>query len=86
MARGEGGGSRPLNKAARNERVKIVANWFNSASIAAIAVGCLAPIVNFFSSGGQIPPTQLFAIVAGFLLISLALHHGAKTTLRRIEE
>lgn len=83
---GEDGASRPLNKAARNEQVKIAATWLNSASVAALAVGCFAPVVGFFSGGGQAPPAQLIGVVAGFLFISVALHYAASRTLRRIEE
>jgi hypothetical protein len=38
------GTTRTPNKAARNERIKITAARLNGASIAALAVGCFAPI------------------------------------------
>ena len=75
-----------MNKAARNERVKITANWFNGAAIAAVAVGGFAPATSYILSASPYPVLMLNAVFAGWLLISIGLHLGARLILRGIEE
>lgn len=75
-----------MNKAARNERIKITATWFNGAAIAAVAVGCFAPIVAFITSTTHIPGRDLNLLVAAWLFVSVGLHLAARMVLRRIEE
>jgi hypothetical protein len=75
-----------MNKTARNERVKITANWFNGAAIAAVAVGGFAPITAYIGSNTSISATTLNGMVAGWLFLSVALHFAARLTLGRIEE
>lgn len=78
--------TRTPNKAARNERIKITAAWLNVASIAALAVGCFAPITAFVTSSAPIPIGQLNLPVAGWLAVAAGLHPASRVTLRRIEE
>lgn len=75
-----------MNKAARNERVKITANWFNGAAIAALAVGGFGPITSFIAFTSPISPPTLILMVTGWVFASVALHLAARRTLRRIEE
>lgn len=75
-----------MNKSARNERIKITATWFNSAAVAALAVGCFAPIVAYVTSSTQIPLGDLNLLVAAWLFMSVSLHFAARMVLRRIEE
>lgn len=75
-----------MNKAARNERIKITATWFNGASVAALAVGCFAPIVAFVTTQTHVPVTDLNLLVAAWLVLSVSLHLAARIVLRRIEE
>ncbi len=75
-----------LNKAARNERLKITATWLNGSAIAALAVGCFAPITAFAT--GTVPVTidRLALLAAVWLFVSLALHVVSRQILGRIEE
>jgi hypothetical protein len=75
-----------MNKAARNERIKITATWFNGAAVAALAVGCFAPIVAYVTSSTHVPLGDLNLLVAGWLALSVSLHFAARIVLRRIEE
>ncbi len=75
-----------MNKAARNERIKITATWFNGAAVAALAVGCFAPIVAYVTSSTHIPLGDLNLLVAAWLFMSVSLHLAARRVLRRIEE
>lgn len=75
-----------MNKAARNERVKITANWFNGAAIAAVAVGGFAPITSYIASTSPGTSSTLVLLVTGWSSASFALHLAARRTLRRIEE
>lgn len=75
-----------MNKAARNERLKITATWLNGAAIAALAVGCFAPITGFITSTVAIPVSRLNWLVLAWLLGSFSLHMAARLVLRRIEE
>ena len=75
-----------INRTARNERIKTTAAGFNGAGIAAVAVGCFAPITAFVTSSVPIPTAQLNILVAGWLFMSVALHFAARMTLRRLEE
>lgn len=75
-----------LGKSARNERTKITATWLNGAAIAALAVGCFAPITASFTAAAQFQGEALVILVAGWLGISAVLHLAARRTLRRIEE
>ena len=75
-----------MNKTARNERIKITATWFNGAAIAALAVGCFAPIVAFITSTAHVPLGDLNLLVAAWLFVSVGLHLAARMVLRRIEE
>ena len=75
-----------MNKAARNEQLKITATWLNGAAIAALAVGCFAPITGYATAATAIVPPLLVALVIGWLLVSAALHLGARAIAGRIEE
>ena len=75
-----------MNKAARNERIKITATWFNGAAVAAMAVGCFAPIVAFVTSTAHIPLRDLNLLVTAWLFLSAGLHLAARWILRGIEE
>ena len=72
-------------KALHNERVKITANWLNGSAIAAVAVGCFAPITAFISSQASAPLGPLNALVAGWLLLSVSLHFASRIALRRMK-
>ena len=75
-----------LNKAARNERLKITATWLNGAAVAALAVGCFAPITGFMMSASTAPLRVLLPILAGWFVVGTVLHMVAREILRRIEE
>ncbi len=75
-----------MNKAARNERRKLTATWFNGAAIAALAVGGFAPITGYATTTTTISPIVLLFLVGGWFLVSLTLHLVARRTLERIEE
>ena len=75
-----------LGKAARNEQVKITGTWLNGAAIAAVAIGCFAPITAVVAGTAPIRPPTLFALVACWLLVALVLHLCARAAVRGIEE
>ena len=75
-----------MNKAARNEQVKTTAAWLNGAAIAALAIGCFAPITAYVTGSAPIRLGLLTLLVSCWITISLALHIGARLMLRRIEE
>ena len=61
-----------MNKAARNEFIKLMATWLNGAAIAALAVGCFAPITGYVTATTAISPRLLATLVGGWLIISVA--------------
>nr|WP_314258906.1 amino acid transporter [uncultured Devosia sp.] len=79
---------RLLSKAARNERRKITATYFNTLASATIAVGGLAPLAALiYGSGGagvRVGPLT-FGVVICFLG-SFVLHLVARWFLEGIEE
>lgn len=75
-----------MNKAARNERRKLTATWFNGAAIAALAVGCFAPITGFMTATTPISAVLLGSLVMCWLLASAILHVAARAFAGRIEE
>ena len=75
-----------MNKAARNERLKITATWLNGAAVAALAVGCFAPITGFLMSASSAPLRVLLPILVGWFSVGTGLHFVARQILRRIEE
>ena len=75
-----------VNKAARNERIKITATWFNGAAVVALAVGCFAPIVAFVTSTAHIPLRNLNLLVGARFFLSVSLHWAARKVLRGFEE
>ena len=75
-----------MNKAARNEQLKITATWLNGAAIAALAVGCFAPITGYFTATAAISPQLLTILVGCWLVASFGLHIIARAFARRIED
>ncbi len=75
-----------MNKAARNERIKLTATGLNSAAAAALAVGCFAPIVIFITSATSIALAGLNVLVMTWLSPSVGLHRVGRRVLRRIAE
>ncbi|MCJ2088814.1 amino acid transporter [Methylobacterium sp. E-005] len=75
-----------MNKAARNERIKLTATGLNGAAVAARAVGCFAPIVTSITSTASIALTGLNGLVMTWLSLSVGLHLVGRRVLRRIEE
>ena len=59
-----------------NERTKLTATWFNSLSVAAIAVGGFGPLVGVFT-GTVAAPTAAFMATAWFAA-GAALHFLAR--------
>jgi hypothetical protein len=74
-----------LGKSARNERTKLSAAWLNGGAIAALAIGCFAPITATVT-GTLVPTVLLSWMVAGWLTVSIGLHFMARWVLRRVEE
>ena len=75
-----------MNKAARNERRKLTATWLNGGAIAALAVGCFAPITSYATSMTAMPVQTLGPLVVCWLAISAALHLLGRSILGRLEE
>ena len=76
-----------MNKAARNERRKITATWFNGAAIAAVAVGGFAPITGYVTAARTpISPGLLAGLVACWIIVSGALHLVARWFAGKVEE
>ena len=71
-------------RAVHNERVKVTANWFNGSAIAAVAVGCFAPITAFVTSQPSAPLEPLNVLVSGWLFLSVSLHFASRITLGRM--
>lgn len=75
-----------MNKTARNERRKLTATWLNGAAIAALAVGCFAPITGYATSATTIPAIVLAPLVSGWFLISSILHMVGRWMMGRLED
>ncbi|TPG41937.1 hypothetical protein EAH89_28230 [Roseomonas nepalensis] len=75
-----------MNKAARNERTKLLANALDRASTACVTVGVLAPMAAVLYTGSQPSPWLLGLGVLAWLVVARALHGMAAATLARIEE
>ena len=75
-----------MNKAARNERITLTATWLNGAAVAALAVGCLAPIVTSITSTASIALTGLNVSAMTWLSQSVGHHLVGRRVVRRIGE
>ena len=75
-----------MNKTAHNEQLKITATWLNGAAIAALAVGCFAPITGYLTSAVPISLFTLSLLAGGWLLVSVVLHLVARVFAGRIQE
>jgi cobalamin synthase len=68
---------------AEKEQKKLTANWLNTLATAGIAVGFIAPSVNFLF--GQVPPApwwQLILVLLIWLSIGIVLHLLGRALLR----
>jgi hypothetical protein len=73
-----------VNKAVRNERLKISATYVNGIAIAVMAIGCFAPVISVAQSGQvALGPFGLAAIC---FTGSVILHWVARMLLGGMEE
>jgi hypothetical protein len=72
-----------MDELVRNERIKLLANAFNTASTTCFAVGVAAPLAGAVYSNGTFGLTPLFFGVAtvSWLLAAIALHLVGRTVL-----
>ncbi|WP_420962154.1 amino acid transporter [Brucella sp. IR073] len=67
-----------------NERIKLLATYFNGIGIAVFAVGGFAPVISsLYSPNGPTPVLIFISLVC--ILVSFALHYAASNVLRRLE-
>jgi hypothetical protein len=69
-----------------NERTKLAAAYLNGVAIACVAIGGLAPVASVATSSSRSSTWSLSLLVIGCLIISVALHLGARYALRRLIE
>jgi hypothetical protein len=77
-----------MTKAVDNERTKLLANAFDRASTAGLAVGILAPLAALAQGRADLhPPLDIIAItIAGWLGAAIMLHLIARRTLGGLKE
>lgn len=74
--------------AARNERIKLTANFLNTVASGSVVVGGIMPIaaVTFgIPAGPTRPIATAFAIAAAFMTFGVALHWVARLFLGRLK-
>jgi uncharacterized membrane protein len=72
-------------KAARNERRKVLAAWFNSVSVAALVAGLLQPILFLAQQSRSF--TLVEAVISFmFLIMSASLALSAQAVADRVED
>ena len=74
-----------MGKLVDNEQRKLSATYLNGIAIALITVGVLAPLVAMLT-GALSNPFIGLSLAAGCIALSVALHLGARWTLRELEE
>lgn len=74
-----------MSKASRNEQRKLTANYLNGIAVALITVGVLAPIIGLLT-GTLTNPWIIAFVPLGCGIISVALHYGARQSLRELED
>jgi hypothetical protein len=77
-----------LNKTVLNERLKLLANWFNTVSAALLTAGVLAPMIAFIYgvASTTLDPALVLASSLICMLVSGALHLAARSALGAIQE
>ena len=75
-----------MNKSARNERRKLTATGLNGGAIAALAVGCCAPITGYATSASTISPVVLVPLVCGWSLVSSIRHRIGRWMMGGVED
>lgn len=75
-----------VNKASRNERIKLLANTLNTIGLAFLVPGVVVPLVTLLY--GADPPRSAFwlAIAIWWAAQAVILHAGARAVLGGIEE
>ena len=73
-----------MNKAARNEQLKLSATFLNGIAVALFAIGVFGPIFSFAQSGVVSLAMTLLAPGCGF--VGFALHLFGRRLLEGIEE
>jgi Na+-driven multidrug efflux pump len=74
-----------LSTTARNEQIKLAATYLNGAAIAALAVGCFAPITAVVMSTAQPNPGRFIGLIGCWIILSFVLHFGARRILHLVE-
>jgi hypothetical protein len=76
-----------IGKSAWNERVKLLANLFQSIATTAIGLGILAPLAASLYNPGSIRPSVNLGLAVAFVALgATASHLLAHAVLRRIRE
>lgn len=77
---------RPIGKAAGNEQIKLSAVYVNGIAVGLVTAGVLAPLISVFAGSGSSHPWQLLVVLVSCIVVSAALHFGARTLLRGMAE
>ncbi len=77
-----------MNKTVLNERLKLLANWFNTVSAAFLTTGVVAPIITIIYgvASTTLDPALVLASSLIFMLVSGALHLAARSALGALRE
>ncbi|MEO8884114.1 MAG: amino acid transporter [Devosia sp.] len=75
-----------IGKVAGNEQIKLSAAYVNGVAVGLVTAGVLAPLISVFAGSGSSRPWQLVAVLVSCILVSAALHFGARTLLRGMAE
>jgi hypothetical protein len=74
----------------RDEKIKLLANAFNTGSTSSVTVGVIGPIVavaiNIGDAGTKVPLLTLVTNVVFWLALAIVLHFGARTVLDGLDD
>jgi hypothetical protein len=75
-----------LRRLAGNEQIKLSATYVNGIAIGLVTAGVLAPLISLFAGTGSSNPWQLTIVLLSCILLSAALHLGARALLKGVAE
>ena len=77
-----------MNKTANNERVKLLASWLNSVSVAILGAGGLLPLLSVYVGVGapMREPELAWPAFAFCVVAAIALHWAGSLLLRRLSD
>jgi uncharacterized membrane protein YjjP (DUF1212 family) len=77
-----------LNKTVLNERLKLLASWFNTVSAAFLATGVVAPMITIIYgvASTTLDPALVVASSLICMLVGVGLHLAARSALGELRE